>query len=235
MFSAQNQMKRVWDEKLGPSRHLKREADIPLSHHNWLTGGPGSGGGEVLQKSMFPESSVKGEYMFLDFINKYFIHLSMACMWWKRALSCHSGFWMGRWYMCEKIEATKGNQQEWARKDFHLNDRQRVELCFFLSADMIAEGVQQNWSDVWQQLVVSHDRQAHIQQKTAPSKLQTRLQHLMQESKHTYSGLIRNTNIVHLYNMNLSVKICQENIVIALHAVGMQDMFISSRYDFTFL
>lgn len=35
--------------------------------------------------------------------------------------------------------------------------------------------------------------------------------------------------------MNLSVKICQENIVIALHAVGMQDMFISSRYDFTFL
>lgn len=167
MFSAWNQMKRVWDEKLGPSRHLKREADIPLSHHNWLTGGPGSGGGEVLQKSMFPESSVKGEYMFLDFINKYFIHLSMACMWWKRALSCHSGFWMGRWYMCEKIEATKGDQQEWARKDFHLNDRQRVELCvFFLSADMIAKGVQQNWSDVWQQLVVNHDRQAHIQQKT---------------------------------------------------------------------
>ncbi len=131
MFSAQNQMKRVWDEKLGPSRHLKREADIPLSHHNWLTGGPGSGGGEVLQKSMFPESSVKGEYMFLDFINKYFIQLSMACMWWKRALSCHSGFWMGRWYVCEKIEATKGYQQEWARKDSHLNDGQRVELCFF--------------------------------------------------------------------------------------------------------
>lgn len=68
-------------EKLGPSRHLKREADIPLSHHNWLTGGPETGGSEVLQKSMFPKSSVKGEYMFLDFINKYFIQLSMARMW----------------------------------------------------------------------------------------------------------------------------------------------------------
>lgn len=131
MFSAQNQMKRVWDEKLGPSRHLKRESDIPLSHHNWLTGGPGSGGGEVLQKSMFPESRVKGEYMFLDFINKYFIQLSMVWMWWKRTLSCHSGFWMGRWYVWGKIEATKGYQQESARKDSNLNDRQRVELCAF--------------------------------------------------------------------------------------------------------
>lgn len=109
-------MKRVWDEKLGPSRHLKKEADIPLSHHNWLTGEPDSGDGEVLHKSMFPGSSVKGEYMFLDFINKYFIQLSMACMWLRRALSCHSGFWMGRWYVCGKIEATKGYQQEWARK-----------------------------------------------------------------------------------------------------------------------
>lgn len=154
MFSAQNQMKRVWDEKLGPSRHLKRESDIPLSHHNWLTGGPGSGGGEVLQKSMFPESRVKGEYMFLDFINKYFIQLSMVWMWWKRTLSCHSGFWMGRWYVWGKIEATKGYQQESARKDSNLNDRQRVELCaFFIPPDSTAEGVQQNWSGVWQQLV----------------------------------------------------------------------------------
>lgn len=102
MFSAQNQMKRVWDEKLGPSRHLKRESDIPLSHHNWLTGGPGSGGGEVLQKSMFPESRVKGEYMFLDFINKYFIQLSMVWMWWKRREPFHVTLvfgWVGG--MCE--------------------------------------------------------------------------------------------------------------------------------------
>ena len=49
----------------------------------------------MLHKSMF--SCVEGEYMFLDFINKYFIQLSMACMWWNRALSCHSGFWMGGW------------------------------------------------------------------------------------------------------------------------------------------
>lgn len=46
----------------------------------------------VLLKSMFPESKVKGEYMFLDFINKYFIQLSMLGMWWRRALSC--GAWL---------------------------------------------------------------------------------------------------------------------------------------------
>lgn len=131
-------MKRVWDEKLGPSRHLKREADIPLSHHNWLTGGPGSGDGEVLQKSMFPESSVKGEYMFLDFINKYFIQLSMACMWWKRTLSCHSGFRMGRWYVCRKIEATKGYQQEWAEKTPIWMMGKELNCVFVLS-----------WYDCW--------------------------------------------------------------------------------------
>lgn len=81
MISAQNQIKSLRWKFWQISRHLKREADIPLSHHNWLTGGPETGGSEVLQKSMFPKSSVKGEYMFLDFINKYFIQLSMARVW----------------------------------------------------------------------------------------------------------------------------------------------------------
>ena len=101
----------------------------------------------MLQKSMFPESSVKGEYMFLDLINTYFIQLSIAYVWWKRALSCNSVFLDGS-MLCGKIEATKGYQREGARKDSHLNDGQRVELCFFLSLDLIAEGVQQNWSDI---------------------------------------------------------------------------------------
>lgn len=34
----------------------------------------------MLQKSMFPKSGVRGEYMFLDLANEYFIQLSVACM-----------------------------------------------------------------------------------------------------------------------------------------------------------
>lgn len=131
-------MKRVWDEKLGPSRHLKRAADIPLSHHNWLTGGPGTGGSEVLQKSMFPESGVKGEYMFLDFINKYFIQLSMACMRWKRALSCHSGVWMGRGMCARKLRLLKATSRRVPEKTRIWMIGKELNCVFSLS-----------WYDCW--------------------------------------------------------------------------------------
>lgn len=257
MFSAQNQMKRVWDEKLGPSRHLKRESDIPLSHHNWLTGGPGSGGGEVLQKSMFPESRVKGEYMFLDFINKYFIQLSMVWMWWKRTLSCHSGFWMGRWYVWGKIEATKGYQQESARKDSNLNDRQRVELCafFFIPPDSTAEGVQQSWSGVWQQLVallwaVTGKRIYNSKQTlalnftedqtstynrpiTTPDSSDTERQYLFYESKtHTLRSNKKHENgKLLLYQLKYPAKKNNSQTIMAKY--GRTTMLIFAHYCYT--